>query len=112
MLHQKRRGERVERPFAHLHDTGEMRRVHLRRHSNILKRLLAHVAGCNLGLLLRHLTGVGTPRGLKGRVVAGCSLIGWLVGLWGRLERVLMPFLPDSPWIASLPRHQTFQPSI
>ena len=71
MLHQKRRGERVERPFAHLHDTGEMRRVHLRRHSNILKRLLAHVAGCNLGLLLRHLTGVGTPRGLKGRVVAG-----------------------------------------
>ena len=90
-----------------------MRRVHLRGHSNILKRLLVHVAGGNLGLLLRHLTDVGTPRGLQGRVGAGvCALIGWLVGLWGRLERVLMPFLPDSQWIASLPRHQTFQPFI
>ena len=34
------RGERLERPFAHLHETGGMRRAHLRGHANILKRLL------------------------------------------------------------------------
>ena len=46
----RRRGELLERPFAHLYDTGGMRRVHLRGHSNILKRVLVHVAGGNLGL--------------------------------------------------------------
>jgi hypothetical protein len=38
----------------------------LRKHNNILKRLLIHVAGANLGLLLRNLYGLGTPRGLQG----------------------------------------------
>ena len=54
----RQRGERLERPNAHLYDTGGMRRVHLRGHSNILKRLLVHVCGFNLGLLMRELTGV------------------------------------------------------
>ena len=86
----RRRGELLERPFAHLYDTGGMRRVHLRGHSNILKRVLVHAAGGNLGLLLRHLIGVGTPRGLQGRVVSAVwALIRRLVGLWGGLERVL-----------------------
>ncbi len=44
-----------------------MRRTHLRKHGNILKRMLIHVAGCNLGLLMRELFGVGTPRSLQGR---------------------------------------------
>ena len=43
-----------------------MRRTHLRKHNNILKRLLIHVAGMNLGLLLRYMYGTGTPRGLQG----------------------------------------------
>jgi transposase len=64
------RGERLERPFAHLYETGGMRRVHLRGHPNILKRLLIHIGGFNLGLLMRQLIGVGTPRGLQGRVIA------------------------------------------
>ena len=64
------RGELLERPFAHVCETGGMRRVHLRGHPNIRKRLLVHVAGCNLGLLLRHLIGVGTPRSLQGRAAA------------------------------------------
>jgi hypothetical protein len=42
-----------------------MRRVHLRRHPNILKRLLVHVAAFNLGLVMRQLFGRGTPRGLQ-----------------------------------------------
>jgi hypothetical protein len=61
----RRRGELIERSFAHLYDTGGMRRTHLRGHTNILKRLLIHAGGFNLGLLLRALLSVGTPRGLQ-----------------------------------------------
>ena len=44
----RQRGELLERPNAHLYETGGMRRVHLRGHPNILKRLLVHVCGFNL----------------------------------------------------------------
>jgi transposase len=64
------RGELLERPNALLYETGGMRRTHLRGHGNILKRLLVHVAACNLGLWMRTLTGIGTPRGLQGRLAA------------------------------------------
>jgi transposase len=60
------RGERIERSCAHLYDTGGMRRTHLRGHTNILKRLLIHAGGFNLGLLLRTLFAVGTARGFQG----------------------------------------------
>lgn len=63
----RQRGERIERSFAHVYNTGGMRRTHLRGHPNILKRLVIHVSGFNLGLILRELVGVGTPRGLQGR---------------------------------------------
>ena len=66
----KQRGELLERPFAHVYTTGGMRRTHLRRHDNILKRLLIHIAGFNLGLLMRQQFGVGTPRSLQGRLAA------------------------------------------
>jgi transposase len=64
----RQRGERIERSFAHLYDTGGMRRTHLRGHTNILKRLLVHAGGFNLGLVMRHLIGSGTPRGLQDRL--------------------------------------------
>jgi len=60
------RGEYVERSFAHVYDTGGMRRSHLRGHRNILKRLLIHASGFNLGILMRQVFGRGTPRGLQG----------------------------------------------
>jgi len=60
------RGDLIERSFAHLYETGGMRRTHLRGHENILKRLLIHSGAFNLGLLLRKLAGTGTPRGLQG----------------------------------------------
>jgi len=63
----RRRGEYVERTFAHLYDTGGLRRTHLRGHQNILKRLLVHAGAFNLGLLMRQAFGRGTPRGLQGR---------------------------------------------
>ena len=62
----KKRGELIERSFAHCYDTGGMRRTHLRGHENILKRLLIHVAGFNLSLILRQQLGLGTARGLQG----------------------------------------------
>src|SRR5260370_1572416 len=60
------RGEILERGFAHCYDAGGMRRVPLRGRQNIAKRLLVHVAGFNLSLILRRSLGVGTPRGLQG----------------------------------------------
>jgi transposase len=68
----RRRGEFVERSFAHCYDTGGMRRTHLRKHENILKRQLIHVGAFNLSLILRRLLGAGTPREcnkLGGRLV-------------------------------------------
>jgi hypothetical protein len=62
----RRRGEYVERSFAHVYDTGGMRRTHLRGHQNILKRLLVHASAFNLGVLMRQAFGRGTPRGLQG----------------------------------------------
>ena len=43
-----------------------MRRVHLRKRNNILKRLLVHGAAFNLSLILRQTMGVGKPRRLQG----------------------------------------------
>ena len=78
----RRRGELLERPNALLYETGGMRRTHLRGHVNILKRLLIHAGGCNLGLLMRTRFGVGTPRGLQGRRPAALTA---LAALWTRL---------------------------
>ena len=72
---QRRRSERLERPNAHLYETGAMRRTHLRGRANILKRLLVHIGGFNLGLLMRTLIGIGTPRGLQGRLADVVALI-------------------------------------
>ena len=62
----RQRGEYVERSFAHVYDTGGLRRTHLRGHENILKRLLVHASAFNLGVLMRQAFGRGTPRGLQG----------------------------------------------
>ena len=71
----RQRGELLERPNAHLYTTGGMRRTHLRQHDNILKRLLIHVAGFNLAVLMRKLIGVGSPRSLQGRLAAFLLLL-------------------------------------
>jgi transposase len=56
------RAELVERGFALVLDRGGMRRAWLRGRENLHKRYLIHVAGYNLGLIMRLLTGAGTPR--------------------------------------------------
>ena len=63
---QKLRCELAERSFAHLYETGGMRRVHLRGRENILKRLVIHAAGFNLALVMRKKLGMGKPRRWQG----------------------------------------------
>ena len=62
----RKRGEFLERAFAPLFNTGGMRRLFLKSRQNILKRLLIHVCGFNLSLLMRRQVGCGTPRGMEG----------------------------------------------
>jgi transposase len=64
------RAERVERGFALVLDRGGMRRAWLRGRENLRKRYLVHVAGYNLGLIMRLLVGAGTPREFLARASA------------------------------------------
>jgi len=66
----------VERGFALTLDRGGMRRAWLRGRENLHKRYLIHVAGYNLGLIMRLLTGAGTPRELAARASASfCAIL-------------------------------------
>jgi Transposase DDE domain len=58
----RQRAEIVERSFAHNLERGGMRRTWLRGRENVRKRYLIHVAGHNLGILMRLLIGAGTPK--------------------------------------------------
>ena len=86
----RQRGEKLERGFAHCLETGGMRRTWLRGHENILKRYLVHVAGFNLGLVMRALLGAGTPRGLAALAARLWALVraGLVRALPGRSGRV------------------------
>ena len=87
----RKRGELVERSFAHCLETGGMRRTWLRGRANILKRYLVHVAAFNLGIVMRQILGAGTPKGVS-------ALKGLLQGLWDFLNWLLKPvdhFLTD-----------------
>ena len=83
------RGERVERSFAHCLETGGMRRTWLRGHVNILKRYLVHVAGFNLGLVMRQMFGAGTPRGVAGRAGFAQRLCALARALVSQLDEVI-----------------------
>lgn len=92
----RKRGELLERPFAHCYETGGMRRTHLRGHHNILKRLLVHVAGFNLALVMRRAFGIGKPRRLQDGLGAAIlsvfdslfDLLGSLRSLWAISRRL------------------------
>ena len=97
----RQRGERVERSFAHMYETGAMRRTHLRRHDNIIKRLLIHAGAFNLGLVMRKLLGNGTPRGFQGRLQALLYVIQMLCRVLtiALTEQRSRPELRWSPWL-------------
>jgi transposase len=64
----RRRGELLERTFAHAYETGALRRLYVRGKENVQKKLLVQAAACNLALLLRKMMGAGTPRALQDAV--------------------------------------------
>jgi transposase len=101
----RRRAELAERSFAHLYETGGMRRTHLRGHDNILKRLLIHGGGFNLGLVMRQCLGIGKPRRLQGRLAAALAV---LIAVWARLEAIgdarELRSVDDAPWLGA--RHR------
>ena len=63
----RKRGELLERSFAHCYETGGMRRLHLKGRENVWKRQLIHVGAFNLSLIFRQNLGAGTPRELRNR---------------------------------------------
>lgn len=83
----KKRGELLERSFAHCYETGAMRRCTLRGNKNILKRLLIHVGAFNLNLILRVVLGAGTPRESKsGQSGLSCDFSGCSCVCFGSIE--------------------------
>jgi transposase len=79
---QRLRSERCERSFAHVCDSGGMRRTWLRGLVNVAKRYLIAVAAHNLGRVLRKLFGIGKPKVLQGEGVLTALVqlvVTWLV---------------------------------
>ena len=83
----RQRAELVERSFEHVLDDGGMRRVHLRGRENIAKRYLIHTAAFNLGLIMRKLTGFGTPKGWADARRACSACVARVWGVWTVLKR-------------------------
>lgn len=98
------RAEIVERSFALVLDRGGMRRTWLRGRENIHKRCLIHVAGYNLGLIMRLLTGAGTPREFQIRLSAclaaiilpnGCPMMLPIAAVGDQTAAIAVSWEPD-----------------
>jgi hypothetical protein len=76
----RRRGQHIERSFAHALDAGGMRRATLRGLKNLNKRHQIAAACYNLSQLLRRLYGIGTPKQWR--------------AFWLRLLALLAAWLP------------------
>jgi len=83
----RKRGELLERPFAHQYETGAMRRVHVRGRDNVAKRVLLQAAAFNLALILRSLMRAGTPRGLADLAQSVLSVLWRVLGALASCER-------------------------
>jgi transposase len=76
-------------------ETGAARRSWLRGLVDVGKRYLIHAAGHNLGVVMRAVFGIGTPRSLQGQgdfapalvFTAWCRLYEVLIALWARWPR-------------------------
>jgi IS5 family transposase len=77
---QRRRSEVCERTFAHICDSGGMRRTWLRKLENVSKRYVIAAAAHNLGRMLRKMFGIGKPRALQGH--GGLAALAQLIMTW------------------------------
>lgn len=90
----RRRGMHIERSFAHLLDSGGMRRATLRGQHNLEKRYKIAAATYNLSQLLRHLFGVGTPK--QAAAQGSIALKSLLITIYKQLTG-LLPCLQLAP---------------
>ena len=88
---QRLRSERVERSFAHVCETGGARRTWVRGLVEVGKRYLIQAAARNVGLIMRALFGIGTPRSLQGSVGLAYLVHLAVRTLWHRV------FAPQTP---------------
>ncbi|HTU26934.1 MAG TPA: transposase [Pirellulales bacterium] len=101
------RSERVERSFAHVCDSGGMRRSWLKGVVDVTKRYLVAVAAHNLGRILRKLFGIGKPKKLQGGYAADALralaqlIIAFVVRGLGAMEVAQRSLAPAS---APMPR--------
>lgn len=101
----RQRSEKAERSFAHTCETGGGRRTQVRGRTEVAKRHLIQGFAYNLGVLMRALFGVGTPRSMQGASALACALVA-AIGRW--LRDHLSPFFPPFtsparvPWIKLL----------
>src|SRR4051794_15279729 len=103
----RQRAELVERSFAHILDRGGMRRTWLRGRENVHKRYLIHVAGHNLGLLMRLLIGAGTPK--EAAASGWCFLVLLPTGN-GAYEALIMVLVAHSAMPALIVFRMAFDP--
>jgi Transposase DDE domain len=87
----RRRGELVERTFAHAYETGALRRLYVRGKQNVQKRLLLQAAACNLALLLRKMIGAGTPRAMQDAVAHLLLVLLRLISAMNALNKPARP---------------------
>ena len=104
---QRLRSERSERSFAHTCGSGNQRRTWLRGRENVQKRYLLTAAARNLGLIMRHLFGIGTPRSLQGLAAGLRRLAGAIIALLTRFLR-----FTSRRWASSRPARSILSPSL
>jgi transposase len=98
----RRRGEKLERTFAHCYETGAMRHLYLKGRDNIAKRVLIHAAGFNIGLMMRVKYGLRKPRTMGEGVFALIFTLlrpVWTIGI--ALRQILPLETPRLPLTAS-----------
>ena len=107
----RRRGELLERPFAHQYETGAMRRLHVRGRDNVSKRVLLQAAAFNLALILRSISGAGTPRGLADlKRKLFCALLRILGALSALCTpATLLPSIPSTTFHSPRSRNRSAQ---
>ena len=95
----RKRGEHLERSFAHVLDHGGLRRASLRGCEKLTKRQKTAALTYNLSVLLRHLFGVGT---LKQALALGRAVLTGLI--YRLLEWILALLAPSSSKVTTRPR--------
>lgn len=83
----RKRGEHLERSFAHVLDHGGLRRATLRGIENLTKRQIAAAIAYDLSLLMRKIFGFGTPKQWVAQSILRVS------GLWKSLIGLISSLL-------------------